>query len=80
MLDTYSPSIYLYKQCAIFRIIFEHALNEMGDVTKYGDEVEVISDSESDEVETNRSLQPLEGATSVSGSFLVSMPTKMAEF
>ena len=68
-MHVYSPSI-LYKQCASFRIVFKHALNEMGDVTKHGDEVEVISDSESDKVETNRSLQPLEGVTSVlSGSF-----------
>ena len=41
----------------------------MGDVTKCGDEVEVISDSESDEVETNMSLQPLEGATRVIWKF-----------
>ena len=37
----------------------------MGDVTD-GNEVEVISDSENDEVETNRNSQPLlEGAASV---------------
>ena len=36
MFDIYSPTV-----CD-----FKHALNEMGDVTKHGDEVEVISDSE----------------------------------
>ena len=41
----------------------------MGDVTEHGNEVEVILDSESDKMETNRSLQPLEGATSVVWKF-----------
>ena len=67
MLDIYTYLV--YKQCASFRIVFEHVLNEMGDVTKHGDEVEVIVDCESGEVETNRSLQPLEGPTSVVWKF-----------
>ena len=40
----------------------------MGDVTDCN-EVEVISDSGNDEVETNRNLQQLEGATSVVWKF-----------
>ena len=56
----------------MFRNIFEHAPDKMDGINEHGEEVEVISDFESEsEVETslNRNLQPLEGATSVVWKF-----------
>ena len=56
----------------MFRNIFEHAPDKMDGINEHDEEVEVISDFESEsEVETsvNRKLQPLEGATSVVWKF-----------
>ena len=66
----------------MFRNIFEHAHDKMDGINEHGEEVEVISDFESEsEVETsvNRNLQPLEGATSVVWKFLVLTWTRVGK-